>query len=424
MRVLFTASDWRGHYYCMVPLGWALQAAGHEVRVACPPTQAAYVGRAGLVAAPVLEAIELTTMGRMFRYLETVAGSRPGLPLHPYTGQPVRSLDEFDVAAEAPKFQARAHEAIRRSYDGAVAFGRRWRPDLVVHDLTAPEGALVAQLTGCPSVYHPPGLSGTAETEPGIDLGDGDPSGSFPRYGRPRWHTGHVDYVIDPSPDSVVVPMGQALRMPVRYVPYNGPGGLPGWLPRGRDRPRVCVLVGESAAAEATEIPLLRAAIDAVLDQGAQVLLTSTPRQAEQLGELPPGVRVLSSFPLSLLLGVCDAVVHHGSANALMTAAAAGVPQLALSFTDEQGVVSRRIAATGAAVALCALREDPAVAARAAVAVLTGAEHRAAAGRLREVIAAQPAPADLVEPLERLARTGRLEAGDLPSYGPAPAVPS
>lgn len=135
-------------------------------------------------------------------------------------------------------------------------------------------------------------------------------------------------------------------------------------------------------------------------------------------------MRVLSSFPLSLLLGVCDAVVHHGSANALMTAAAAGVPQLALSFTDEQGVVSRRIAATGAAVALCALREDPAVAARAAVAVLTGAEHRAAAGRLREVIAAQPAPADLVEPLERLARTGRLEAGDLPSYGPAPAVPS
>jgi UDP:flavonoid glycosyltransferase YjiC (YdhE family) len=419
MRVLFTASDWRGHYYCMVPLAWALQAAGHDVRVACPPTQAEYVGRAGLVAVPVLEAVDMTTMGRMFRYLETVAGARAGLPLHPYTGQPVRSLDEFDVAAEAPRFQARAHESIRRSYDGAVSFARRWRPDLVVHDLTAPEGALVAQLSGCPAVYHPPGLFGTAETEPGIDLGDGDPSGSFPRYGRPRWHTGHVEYAVDSSPAGVTVPMGSALRIPVRYIPYNGPGHLPAWLLRQRTRPRVCVLVGTSAAAEAAEIPPLRAAIEAVLDRGAEVVLTTTPQQRQALGPLPEGVRTLDSYPLGLLLTASDAVIHHGSANALMTAAAAGVPQLALHFTDEQGVVSRRIAATGGGVALPVLDTDPDDVARAAVAALTEPGFGAAAGRLRAAVETQPAPVDLVVPLERLARSGRLTAADLPAPVPA-----
>ncbi|MFJ9775914.1 nucleotide disphospho-sugar-binding domain-containing protein [Kitasatospora sp. NPDC101157] len=407
---MLTASDWRGHYFCMVPLGWALQAAGHDVRVACPPTQTRAVGRAGLVAVPVLESVDMTTMARMFRYLESVAGTRPGMPLHPYTGRPVRSLAEFDVAAEAPAFQERAHEALRRSYDGAVAFARQWRPDLVVHDLTAPEGALAAQLVGCPSVYHPPGLHGIAETEPGVDLGDGDPSGSFPRYGRPRWHTGHVDYVIDPSPDSAVPPMGSALRLPVRYVPYNGPGVLPGWLLRARQRPRTAVIVGESAAGEASDIPLLRAAIAALLREGGEVVLTTTAAQAAALGPLPEEVRVLHGFPLRLLLEVSDAVVHHGSVNALMTAAAAGTPQLALAFTDEQLTVSRRIEATGAGVALSALREDPGVVRRAAVEVVSGAGHREAAGRLRAVIAAQPSPAELVEPLERLVRTGALTA--------------
>ncbi|MEV5374506.1 nucleotide disphospho-sugar-binding domain-containing protein [Streptomyces nondiastaticus] len=416
MRILFTASDWRGHYFCMVPLGWALQAAGHDVRVACPPTQTESVGRSGLVAVPVLESVDLTTMGRMFRYLETVAGARPGLPLHPYTGRPVASLDEFDVAAEAPRFQERSLDAIRRSYDGAVSFARRWRPDLVVHDLTAPEGALAAQLTGCPSVYHPPGLFGTAETEPGVDLGDGDPSGSFPRYGRPRWHTGHVSYVIDPSPDIAVPPMGDALRLPVRYIPYNGPGRLPDWLLRERVRPRVCVLVGESAAAEAAEMPLLRATIGAALREGAEVVLTTTPAQAAALGPLPDGVRVLHGFPLGLLLAASDAVVHHGSVNALMTAAASGVPQLALAFTDEQTVVSGRIAVTGAAIALSALRSAPEEVEQAMVRVLTGTARRAAAARLRDVIAAQPAPGGLVAPLERLARTGGLTSADLPAY--------
>src|SRR4051794_38737813 len=101
MRVLFTASNSGGHYFCMIPLGWALQAAGHEVRVACPPTQAAAIYSAGLIPVPVLDGIDLEYWARLTRYQEAVAGTLnlPGMPMHPDTGERVSDLGEFDVAA-------------------------------------------------------------------------------------------------------------------------------------------------------------------------------------------------------------------------------------------------------------------------------------------------------------------------------------
>src|SRR4051812_34880722 len=53
MRVLFTTWDWAGHFFPMVPLGWALRAAGHEVLVATDPGFAPTVTGAGLPALPV-----------------------------------------------------------------------------------------------------------------------------------------------------------------------------------------------------------------------------------------------------------------------------------------------------------------------------------------------------------------------------------
>jgi len=415
MRVLFTVSDWRGHYFCMVPLGWALQAAGHEVRVACTEGQRVPVSAAGLVPVPVLDSLDMPTMVRMMNYAEAVEGRRtaPGLPLHPYTGRPVRSLADFDVETEAERFWARSDAAVRRSYDGAVELARDWRPDLVVHDLMTPEGALAAMLTGVPSVYHPPGLFGTVETEPGVDLGDGDPSGSFPRYGREPWSGTQIEYVIDTSPTAAAPPTGKARRLPERYVPYNGPGALPDWLARPPERPRVSVLWGNSSGAEADSVPALRAAIGALLDEGAEIVLTTGSGQADAIGELPAEVRVLRNFPLRLLLATCTAAVHHGSVNGLMTAAALGVPQLALALNDEQYTVSTRMARTGAVVALRGLRAEPERVRAGALEVLTGQRPTGAARAVCAELAAKPSPARLVKTLETLARTGGLDAPDV-----------
>lgn len=414
MRVLFTVSSWRGHYFCMIPLGWALQAAGHEVRIACAPDQTTAVQQAGLVPVPVLDSVDWMTMALLSNYLETVRGRREGLPLHPYTGKRVERLEEFDPEPEALAFRERTKAAIRRSYDGAVKFARWWRPDLVLHDLTAPEGMLAAEVIGVPSVYHPPGLFGTAETEEGVDLGDGDKTGSFARYGKESYHIRRIKYAIDPSPDSAIPPMSSStLRLGMRYLPYNGPAVVPDWLREPRSGDRVCVVWGTSAGSEAAAGPALNAAIESALAGGADVVMTTSETQRNALADLPPEVKVLVNFPFSLLLETSDMVIHHGSVNTLMTAAACGVQQLPMPFTEEQATVSGRLVRTGAALALRAARSDADQISAAVTTLLKGEDHRTAATRLRDVIAAQPSPADLVAPLELLVREGGLTAEDL-----------
>jgi len=409
MRVLFTASNARGHYYCMVPLGWALQAAGHEVRVACPPAESVHVGRAGLVPVPVLDGPDLNRWAMLTRYQEAVAGDGGpcGPPLHPFTGEPVADLAEFDIERESARFMADCVTALERSFDAAVEFGRSWAPDLVVHDLMTPEGALVARLGGVPAVYHSLGLFGAAETEPGVDLGLEDPSESFARHGAEPWHRSQIEHVLDPSPESALPPHGSARRLAVRYIPYNGPGAVPDWLARRPRGGRICLLWGYSASIMyGLDVPTLRYAVEAAVATGAEVVLTASPQQAGALGELPGSVRVLQGFPVHLLLEHSDLVIHHGGANSLMNAAAAGLPQLALTLSADHVVFGRRMARTGAVEMLAGLTAGPGEIASALDRVLTDSRYRSAARRLGAEIAAHPTPHELVPVLEKLAGAG------------------
>ncbi|MER5665048.1 nucleotide disphospho-sugar-binding domain-containing protein [Streptomyces mirabilis] len=410
MRVLFTTTNWKGIYFCMVPLGWALQAAGHEVRVACSPAQAPAISGAGLVPVPVLEGFELMQVERMSRY--AAARRSPDEfaavpPVHPVTGQPVESYDEYDVAAHEEDFARRYHETLGRNCDAAVEFARSWRPALVVHDLMTPEGVLAALATGVPSVYHSPGMFGSVEASLH------DPTGAFPRHGVTGWDRSRIGYAIDPSPQQVAPDMGKALRMPVRYVPYNGPGAMEPWLLDRPERPRVCLIWGNSASGIfGTGVPALRYAIDAVTSAGAELLLTTAPEQADALGELPDGVRLLRDHPLHLLLPHCDAVIHQGSVNPMMTAA--GLPQLILALTDDQVEIGRRFALGGSALLLPGLDATAEQTRTAVSRLLTDATLREAAKRLQSDIDSHPTVAQLVPALERLARTGALDAADLP----------
>ncbi|SBT42838.1 nucleotide disphospho-sugar-binding domain-containing protein [Micromonospora auratinigra] len=408
MRILLTVSNWRGNYYCTVPLAWALQAAGHEVRVACVPEQAGAVTEAGLVPVPVLHGPDVMLLERLTRYGEARAAGAQ-LPPHPLTGEPVDDPDAFDLDAAWSRVWDETLETMRRSGDAAVALARAWRPDLVLWDLMSEEGALAAEVTGVPAVFHPPGLFGTVEIVDGEDMSPGDPAGSFARHGLGSWGRDRIRYVVDPSPRSVALPMPGATRLSVRYLPYNGPGAMPPWVLDRPARPRVCVIWGNAATAMwGTRMPALRDAVDAAVAAGADVVLTAGDRQVDALGELPPQVRVLRNFPVHMLLATSDVVVHHGSANSLMPAAAAGVPQLSLAVSNDMELVSGRLAGTGAVLTLPARHAAPDEIHRALHALLHDPAHREAAHAVRDEMAGQPAPADLVGPLERLARTGEL----------------
>ena len=419
MRALFVVSDWFTHYAPMIPLGWALQGAGHEVRVICTPAQAEAVGSAGLTAVPIMGGLDMVTQNRLRYFWQAQAGLRqfPGLPLHPLTGEELTSLDDFDYPAWLTENKREIATAVKGNFEGTVDYARRWRPDVVVHDPITAEGLLAAKVTGVPAIVHAWGPVGTDEEDPELRLLPPDPAGFFPRHGVGELGPHLIDHVIDPCPESLAPPT-RAHRLPVRHEPYNGPGAMPPWVLQPPARPRVCVIWGSSLTRmfgpRSFVVPDV---VRALGDLDVEVVLTGTSEDTTALGELPGNVRVLDRFPLRFLLPTCSAVVHHGGAGSAMTAVAAGVPQLALTFGPEQQANGARLAATGAALHIRGDLADPGTVRREVRRLLDEPSFRKAAQVLREENLARPTYAELVRSLERLAAGDPVTAGE-----PAPAV--
>lgn len=401
MRVLATVSGWPGHWYPMVPLAWALRAAGHDVRVACPPGQAERVGAAGLVPVPVLDGLDMVLQARLRHYWDARDGSWPydWLPAHPLTGTPLRDLDEFDFPAYRKEHRAAILAATARSFDAAVRVARAYRPDLVLYDRLSLEGMLVSGVLGVPGVLHLWGPVGIAEPGP-LRLMPGDPTGTFARYGLDEPGPDRVGYVLDPCPEDLRPPTGTVAALPVRYVPYNGIGA--GGAVPDTGRPRVCVVWGtslrEMVGPRAFLVPEI---VEALRDLDVEPVVLLSTVDSEGYAP-PPGVRVVIGYPLHLVLPGCAAVIHHGGAGCVLTALAAGVPQLAVTFAAEQAANGGRVAAAGAGRHLPAHRFDR-DAVRAAVAdLLADPGIRSAATRLRAQCAVRPSPARVAQQLAAL----------------------
>ncbi len=405
MRVLFTVSSWPTHYMSMVPLGWALQTAGHEVRVLCAPSQVRPLARVGLLAVPVLDGMEVVVHNRLEYFTEAVEGRwpYPWPPIHPLTGAPLATLDDFDLDGYRRSVLPELAERAGRGFDRTVHIARWWQPELVVHDPLSLEGLLAARVTGVPAALSLWGPIGTHEPD-GPRLLPDDISGSFERHGLGPFSPDLVDHVIDPCPASIA-PAVAATRLPVRYVPCNLGGSLPGWAREPASRPRVCVTW--STALTTMSGPRSYVLPDIVRGLSAldiELVVTATEADVAALRPVPPSVRVLTHCPLHLLLPTCDVVVHHGGAGSTMTAVRAGVPQLALTFASEQVRNSARIGAAGAGRQLPGHLVTASTVRDAVLELLTTASYRRAAAQLRDDAARRPTPAELAETLDKLAR--------------------
>jgi UDP:flavonoid glycosyltransferase YjiC (YdhE family) len=387
MRVLLTTFASTSHAFPMVPLAWALCAAGHEVRVACGPGVADAVTSAGLTAAVVDDTVDTRAIW--------AGGAAPAGGTDWRDGErerAARALDMFVAAADA-------------ATTPLLDLARRWSPRLIVFEPRAYAGPVVGELLGVPAVRHLYGVDYTLRRAP-----EEWPALArlWERHGLARPEP-HGVASVDPCPPRLQV-SGVPARIGVRYVPYNGPATEP-WPPTPRAaRPRVCVTWGTSFARYAGHLATAAAAVAGIAALGVDVTVAVAPGQRELLGGLPAGADVVEGLALHLLLPHCDAVVHQGGAGTTMTAAACGVPQLVVPALGDRYLNAERVAAAGAGLSVPEQEAEPAALGAAALRLLRDPSLRTGARRLRNEITRQPPPSAAVAALVQLAEARTVGA--------------
>lgn len=378
MRVLFSVVPMAGHVRSVAPLAWALRSAGHDVVV---------VSRPNVIPAILARGLPARAVGAE---LDIIGGLRAALP----EGS---SVQETWGRADSPDhLVGAAHQSAEHAtqiLDELTDFAARWRPDVVVYDPLEYAARLAAAKLGVPAVRHRWAVdpyTTTLDTEALRTLGVDGPLAP--------------DLVLDPCPPSLQLPSVPAAR-PVRYLPDNGAGVVPDWTLEPPSRPAVCVCLGTEALSLGGG-PAFRNTVAALAERDVDVIAAVNPRDLAHAGTLPPRIRVVEFVPLQYFLSHCTAIVHHGGAGCLLTAVAAGLPQLVLPVIGDQFANGARIAATGAGLTLDTMPEQRSAATVAAAVdrFLTDPSLAAAARTLREENNALPDAATIVRELETLAR--------------------
>ncbi len=182
----------------------------------------------------------------------------------------------------------------------------------------------------------------------------------------------------------------------MRYVPYNGGATLPSWAMLRPDRPRICLTLGTIA-------PLLPGGgglaplIEALSGLDADIVLADSETDLSRFAPLPENVHPAGFVPLSGILRDCSLVVHHGGSGTTAAALHHGVPQLIVPEGADNALCARRVVDRGVGLSLDPGEADvPAL--RALVERLLGEEaFTRTAAVVRDEMAAQPSPAEVVE---------------------------
>jgi UDP:flavonoid glycosyltransferase YjiC (YdhE family) len=366
MRVLFLAIPGVGHVFPLVPLAWAIRAAGHEILLGT--CTEGLVGRAA--------GLPIADIDPDFRMQEFIDDAPIAL-----SAEAARRRDiTFDM---------RMFEAVnRRLVASAVDLAVRWRPDLVVSDELAAIGPLAAAAVGVPAAqvsisFVSPLRLQTVFASLLEDL--------YVRHGVPDG--GRRTTMINPVPPSMAPePQGR----PIRYVPYNGDGIFQDWIMKPPARPRVAITVG-SVTPVVQGLGLIKQVLDVATEVDAEFVLALGGNSADSIGAVPDNVRALPWIPMNALLTTCAAVIHHGGGGTTLTSLGAGVPQLVVpSFAD------RFFSADAVRDRGVGLSADPAELAPALIErLLTDQQLRAAAREVRAEMVSMPSPASVAAELFR-----------------------
>jgi UDP:flavonoid glycosyltransferase YjiC (YdhE family) len=378
MRVLVFASCSEGLALPLVPLGWALRTAGHEVLVACPENMAPALLGAGLPVYPYTPAIDI-----------------PDVLRHDRQGNPVQRpplTDELPMLAHIGRGYGRL---AARFLPPALELARRWRPDMVVSEPQGLGGALVAAALDVPWVKL--GISiGSLRMLEEVAFGEAAPE--LEQLGLSQFPEPAV--FLDPCPESL-----QRADQPgthrFRYLAYNGVAKYPDWALEERTRPRLCLTIGTRLPVSG-DLPLLVQLTRNLADLDVELVIAVDEENAKPLYPLPEQVVVAGRVPLNLALPACDLAVHHGGTGTTMACLAAGIPTVTFPAIAEVWDFARRLDAFGAAIRIKIEELSAERVLAASTTILTDPSYRANAELLAKEVAALPTLAESVDVLERL----------------------
>lgn len=386
MRVLLTSWGWASHFFPLVQLGWALQSAGHEVRVAAQPGLAAVIHDAGLIPVPVGTDTDHTAA---FSEFQSHLARWP------------RPVDMTELLAKFGAGTVSLYVDIAEDMlPGMLDFASAWRPDLVIHEPTTFAGPIVAKLIGVPSVRHIWGMDFTYLSH------EYEPTALRELAGRHGLDDVHTlgDITIDPCPPSLRGDE-RVRRLPMRYVPYNGPATTPRWLWEPSAKPRVCVTGGTVGGRfEGATKPFEVRVLDALAGLDVEVVVVNPLDELEPR----PGLRVVDRIAMHLLLPSCALAVHSGGGGMIMTAIASGTPQVLVPRMPDHVFNARRMEAAGASRTCFAAWETPELLRECVTDVLTSPGYRERTQQLRAEMAGQPSAFTVVDQLAELAATGEV----------------
>src|SRR6185437_14711912 len=379
MRILMATWGWRSHFYCLGPLGWALQAAGHEVRVAGQPSMAPTITAAGLAAVP---------LGADLDFAETFADKIGEV------GRLDASADSGDQVEPAITPDGGVVRFAAALLDELVDYGGKFRPDLMIWEPFNLAAAIASAALDVPGVLQLWGPDSSVTLRLDRDAVLGPLAGRYGLAGTDVELAGRL--TLNPVPEPMQVPLAGPSR-DVRFVPYNGPAVLPGWLFRPADRPRVCVTAGTMmAGAGLSDRLALPRIVRAVAALDVEVVVVVERSQLAGLGALPDNVRLADTpLALRLLLPSCAALVQQGGAGTTMTALACGVPQLVLPQVSDQHFNAERLALTGAGTALVGSAVEAGRIRELVGSLVAGENWRSAAALMAERVRGMPAPSEL-----------------------------
>ena len=195
-RVLITTAPGAGHLYPVVPLAWALQAAGHDVLVATPES---FVGEVLATGLPAIASSGPVRMGDMMSPGKKQPPIRHQGPGSEHVGRGFARL----AAVTLP---------------GIETIVDRWRPDLVVSEASEYAGPIMAGARGIPFVRHGWGLAITPEAD---HFAADQLAGELKRLELDGLPPAAME--LDAWPASLQLPASTATHR-VRYIPYTAPG--------------------------------------------------------------------------------------------------------------------------------------------------------------------------------------------------------